>query len=267
MQLALIASAGFDIPPRIRSVLTIAALAGLVLVAMASLTGGDVQYIRTDRVIHFVGYSTLAGVFVLALRPVLFLPALLTLIGASLAIEFLQSFIGREADLVDGLANASGVAVGAFFGLIARGVYSYLRGEFATSEVRRNTKTLAPGEEIFSQGEESRQFYVVKSGLVRLTREGVADDSNVFGPGEVIGIMGVIQGTRYLATARAVTAAQVFGMDSSALIDHVQGREQPTIAVLRVLVRRLRKAYEELDKLRVGTESSAPTQLEREETP
>ena len=179
MQLALMASAGFDIPPRIRAVLTVAATAGLVLVAMASLTGGDIQYIRSDRVIHFVGYSTLAGVFVLALRPILFVPALLALIGASLAIELLQGFIGRETDLVDGLANASGVAVGAFLGLTARGIYSYLRSEFATSEVRRNTTTLAPGDVIFKEGESSRRFYVVKNGLVRLTREGVSDESNV----------------------------------------------------------------------------------------
>jgi len=267
VQLALMASAGFDIPPRIRAVLTIAAIAGLVLVAMASLTGGDIQYIRSDRVIHFVGYSTLAGVFVLALRPVLFVPALLALIGASLAIEFLQGFIGRETDLVDGLANASGVAVGAFLGLTARGIYSYLRGEFATSEVRRNTKTLAPGDVIFKEGEPSGRFYVVKSGLVRLTREGVSDNSNVFGPGEVIGIMGVVQGTPYLATASAVTAAQVFGMDASALIDHADGREQPTTTVLRVLVRRLRTAYAELDNARLANEGGAPTPAERQEIP
>ena len=267
MQLALMASAGFDIPPRIRSVLTIAAIAGLVLVAMASLTGGDIQYIRSDRVIHFVGYSTLAGVFVLALRPMLFVPALLALIGASLTIEFLQGFIGRETDLVDGLANASGVAVGAFLGLTARGIYSYLRSEFATSEVRRNTTTLAPGDVIFKEGESSRRFYVVKNGLVRLTREGVSDESNVLGPGEVIGVMGVIQGTPYLATASAVTAAQIYGMDSSALIDHADGREQPTITVLRVLVRRLRNAYAELDKARLDNEGSTRTPSERQEIP
>lgn len=266
VQLALMASAGFDIPPRIRQVLTVAAIAGLVLVAMASLTGGDTQYIRSDRVIHFLGYSTLAGVFVLALRPILFLPALLALVGASLAIEFLQGFIGRETDIVDGLANASGVAVGAFLGLIARGTYSYLKGEFATSEVRRNTTTLAPGDVIFKEGRPSKKFYVIKNGLVRLTREGVPDQSDILGPGEVIGVMSVIQGTPYLATASAATAAQVYGMDSSTLIEHADGREQPTITVLRVLVRRLRNANAELDKARFGNQNGSTTPSERPET-
>jgi CRP-like cAMP-binding protein len=168
----------------------------------------------------------------------------LALVGASVGIEFLQGFVGRDTDLIDGLANASGVAVGAFLGVVARGVYAFLRSEFVQSEVRRNTVTLQAGDVLFREGEPSDRFYVVKSGLIRVIPSGASETGEpaLAGPGEVIGVMGVIQGTPYAATATAAMPSRVYGMDARRLMGHADGKELPTITVLRVLAQRLRQA-------------------------
>ena len=59
--------------------MVVAGLAGAVIVVVASLEGGKEHTIEVDKLLHFCGYATLASIFVLGLRPTLFLPALLLL--------------------------------------------------------------------------------------------------------------------------------------------------------------------------------------------
>lgn len=89
-------------------------------------------------------------IFVAALRPIMFIPGLIVLIGIGVSVEFPQGFTGRTTDFWDAMANSLGVFVGAAAGLIARGLY------------------------------------VLKSGTVRLSREahGEVTDLGTFKAGE-----------------------------------------------------------------------------------
>ena len=126
-----------DIPPRVRLVLGIVAVTGVALVAMQSLVGRQPGTIHIDKIIHFSGYAILAAMFVMALRPALFLPVLAALVGLSYGIEFLQPLTGRERDIFDAAANTLGVAIGAGAGLLVRGAYAWLRRDLALSAVSR----------------------------------------------------------------------------------------------------------------------------------
>jgi VanZ family protein len=55
--------------------MVIAGLAVVVVVIVASLEGGQEHTIAIDKLLHFGGYATLALIFVMGLRPRLFVPA------------------------------------------------------------------------------------------------------------------------------------------------------------------------------------------------
>ena len=249
IQLALQSAAVFDIPPRTRRVILVGGLIGVVLITAASLVSGEASHIQVDKIIHFTGYATLSGVFVLALRPMLYIPGLLALVALGFGIEYLQGFTTREVDVWDGVANTIGVFLGATVGLSARGVYSYIRRELILSDVRRNTASWAAGETILEQGAESRRFYVVKSGMVRLSREHNGDrtDLGLLGPGDVFGILGALERQPQHASAIAVMPSTVFAMEADDLIEDSQGSNRPAITVIRALTKYLREATEKLE--------------------
>ena len=119
---------------------------------MESLVGNRPETIPVDKIIHFSGDSVLACVFVLGLRPVLFVPLLLTLVAIGMTVELLQTLTGRQFDLADQYANALGVAVGGAVGLLLRSGHAYLRHELATAQVRRRLHVFHPGGTIYRQG-------------------------------------------------------------------------------------------------------------------
>jgi CRP-like cAMP-binding protein len=250
-----------DVPPRIRLLLIIAGMIGIGLIGMESLVGNRPETVPIDKIIHFSGYSVLACVFVLGLRPALFVPLLLTLVAMGMTIEFLQTLTGRQFDPADQYANILGVAVGGAVGLLLRSGYAYLRRELATAQVRRRLRVFPPGHTIFRQGDPAPHLYIIKSGQVRLTREvdGAAVDLAVFEPGEVIGAVAAIQGLPAYGTAKAVTRATLYRMNLEQLMDSAGGREQPVSTVLRLLARYVRDAADQLLETRVRlSDTDAP---------
>ncbi len=252
LQLALQSAAVFDIPPRTRRVILVGGLTGVVLISVASLLSGQESRIQTDKIIHFTGYATLACVFVLGLRPLHYVPGLIALVGLGFGIEYLQSFTGRNLDVWDGLANGIGVFVGATLGLSARGIYSYIRRELILADVRRKTTSWPLGSTIFKQGDPSRHFYVIKSGMVRVSREadGKSIDLGLLGPGDVIGILPAIERRPQYVTATAATPVAVFAMDASDLVDGSEGSDRPAVTVIRALAKYLRETGEQLEEVR-----------------
>lgn len=250
IQLALQTAAVFDIPPRTRRVILVGGLTGVVLITVASLMSGDESRIQVDKIIHFTGYATLSCVFVLALRPILYVPGLIAMIALGFGIEYMQAFTGRHMDVWDGVANAIGVFLGATIGLSARGVYSYLRRELILSDVRRNTSSWDAGEAILEQGAEGRHFYVVKTGMVRVSREvdGGQRDLELLGPGGVFGILAALERQPQHASAIAVVPSTVFAMEADDLIDGSQETDRPAITVIRALTKYLREAMEKLEE-------------------
>jgi CRP-like cAMP-binding protein len=257
LQLAALSRSDFDIPPRTRRLIAVAGAAGIVVIAVGSLVGGQDQTIELDKILHFSGYAILAALFVLALRPLLFVPALLMLVGMGFLIEYLQSYTGRSMDFADGVANTLGVAVGASIALLIRGVYSYVRRELAVLHVRRNLTHFEPGGLILREGGRVRHLYVIKSGQVRLSKT-VGDKSVELGraqAGDVVGTLGALLGIPQFTTIEAVTPATLYRMELAELIDSAGGREQPVCTVLRSLA----------EGLRYVAERMANSELQREE--
>jgi len=95
---------------------------GVAAVIAGSLAATDLLPVRIDidhrdLVLHFAGYATLAVMAAMGLRrrrSALWAAACLVLLG--IALEFLQSYTGRDRSLYDALANAAGVAAGCFLG-------------------------------------------------------------------------------------------------------------------------------------------------------
>ena len=102
-----------DIPDGTRNLLILTAVVGLIIAVVASLEGGKGTTLEVDKILHFMGYAALAAVFVLALRPKAYVPALTGLIALGIGIEFIQPLNSRGFEIADMLANAVGVGVGA----------------------------------------------------------------------------------------------------------------------------------------------------------
>jgi CRP-like cAMP-binding protein len=251
IQVALRSGAVFDLPERIRSLLLVAGLAGVVVIVVASLVSGRPGVVRVDKLLHFGGYMTIAAIFTLALRAALYVPALASLVSLGFVIELLQPRTGRERDVVDELANIAGIAVGACVGLLVRRVYGYIRQELAVLEVRRRLVRFEPGETIMREGETLGEFCIIKQGTVRLSRlvDGREVPLATAGPGDAIGILAVVHGAEQYATVTAETPTVIYGMDLDELFEAAGGLEQPVAVMLRSMATKLREAADELSRL------------------
>ena len=91
------------------------------------------------------------------------------------------------------------------------------------------------GETILEQGAEGRHFYVIKSGVVRMSREvgGQRHDLGLLGPGDVFGILAAFERQPQRASAIAVAPSTVFAMEAEDLIDGSQESSRPAITVIR----------------------------------
>jgi CRP-like cAMP-binding protein len=218
------------------------------VIVVGSLIGGRDPTIEVDKVLHFGGYAVLAILFVLALRPVLYIPALLALVGGGFLIEYLQSFTGRSMDISDGVANTLGVAVGAALALLLRASFSYVRKELAVLQVRRNLRHFHPGELILREGSHVDHLYVVKQGQVRFSKN-VSDKTLELGTGEagdVLGTLATILDIPQFASIEAVRPTTLYRMELAELMESAGGREQPVCTVLRSLAESLQYVAERM---------------------
>ncbi len=273
LQLALLSRNAHGVPPRTRRLIAVAGASAIVVIVVGSLLGGKDQTIELDKALHFSGYAILAGLFVLALRPVLYLPALMIMVSMGFLIEYLQSFTGRSMEFSDGVANTLGVAVGAAVALLIRSAYLYVRRELALINVRRSLVHFEPGSVILREGGHVHDLYVIKNGRVRLSRK-VGDREVELGraeSGDVLGTLGVLLETPQFATIEAVSRTTLYRMELSELMESAGGREQPVCTVLRSLAEGLRYVAErmvntetQLEQLTLATETHLDRLNERE---
>ena len=251
----------FDVPARTRNLLILAGFAGLVLVVTRSLVGHTDVTLPVDKVIHFSGYLVLSAVFVLGLRPQLYIPALVALAGVGLGIEYLQPMNGRTFDLRDAAANALGVAVGGAIGLIARAGFAYVRKELANADVRRRTVYFRAGDVILREGEPVREFFVISRGEVALTRstDGTALEIGRLGPGKAVGILAVLRGEPQLCSVRATSKGSFVHMSLDDLFESGGGRDHPVGAVLTGMADVLCSLGDRLARCRCGSHNPCPS--------
>lgn len=242
-QLALFSRAVFDIPPRTRRLLVIAGVGGIVILTMECLVGRQDHTVPLDKIIHFSGYCVLSLTFVLALRPILFVPGLVGLVLMGIAIEFLQRHTGRSFDWYDAYANTLGVATGAGLGLAARGVYAYVQKEFAAKRVQRQLISFAADQVILHEGDPVEQLFLIKSGKVKATRQrnGVPIQLAQGGPGGVIGLLSIAEDEPQFTTVTALEPTTVYRMSLEELMDSAGGRELPISQVLLQCIQKLRE--------------------------
>ncbi len=251
-------TSALGIAPRTRSILALIAVIGLVVVFSASLDSGQAQTIGTDKIIHFTGYMILASVFSLVLRPVLLLPGLLSLAGFSIAIEYIQPFFNRGFEIADMKANCLGIITGAILGLSFRGIHFYISKELASSRARRSMRRFRAGERILSQGDQLRKLFIVYQGSARLTREsdGKTVDFGTAGPGDAIGVLGLIRGERQYTTVIGEEDGVLYSMTLDELMESAGGPGQPASAVLRVLTNALVSVGDRLVEFETGKPTS-----------
>lgn len=79
-------------------------------------TGAQVSITHFDKVMHFVSYGVLAGLWGLAFRVSRLTAVTIALIGLGTGLEIAQQAmgLGRTGSIWDGLANAAGAVLGAF---------------------------------------------------------------------------------------------------------------------------------------------------------
>ena len=247
-QLALLSKSVFDIGPRTRALILMAGMVGIGLAFMASLDSH--KQVPLDKIIHFSGYFTLAATFVLALRPILFIPGLFGLIAMGVVIEFLQRHTGRQFDPTDMIANTMGVIIGGMVGMIIRGIYSFVRKEVAARKAHNNLASFAKGDVLIREGDPIDEMYIIKQGRVRALRNinGREVELGVLGAGEVVGVLGVVEEKPQYTTLMALEPTIVYRMTLSELMESAGGSELPVSLVLTGLSRMVRLLSDQLAK-------------------
>jgi VanZ family protein len=247
-QLALISKSIFDIGPRSRVVIFMFGLLGITMAFTASLVSH--HNVPLDKIIHFSGYFILSATFVLALRPLFFIPGLIGLIGMSIGIEFLQRYTGRSFDVTDMIANGAGVVSGGMTGMIIRGIYAMIRKELAARKAHQRLIRFDKDAILIREGDPIDDMYIIQSGRVRATRNinGREMSLAVAGAGEVLGVLGMVENKPQYATLRALEPTVVYRMDMQQLMESAGGSELPVSLVLSGLCSRLRALADQLIK-------------------
>ena len=78
---------------------------------------------------------------------------------------------------------------------------------------------MEPGVALFHEGDVPNYLFLMASGVVEITKTGPSGPHVVhrMSPGESLGAVGLITGTAYAATARALTPVKVFRMDKASV--------------------------------------------------
>lgn len=98
-----------------------------------------------------------------------------------------------------------------------------------------NVFNLRPGRALFRQGEPARAFFVILDGWIKLYRVTSAGDEavlNVIGKGESFAEAVAFTGSRYPATATAVTRAKVMAIPADHVVYCI--RETPDVAIAMI---------------------------------
>lgn len=240
----------FDIPPRIRFVLAVAAVGGFLFIVMGSLAAGTSQQIHLDKLVHGTGYAMLGLLVILALPPIWYLPALVGVALAGVGLELAQGMVlkGRDADWMDAVVNAKGLALGACLGFLMRLAWNYVRKDLAEAADRKRMRFFKQGDVIFSEGDVSDCLYVIKDGGVQVSVKSGDGEKEIciLAPGEVLGEMGVVEKLPRSATATAVENVVLYRMEAERIEGGEGGRDHPVLHVARALAGRLREANQRI---------------------
>jgi CRP-like cAMP-binding protein len=98
--------------------------------------------------------------------------------------------------------------------------------------------TFSAGEPIASEGEPAKALYLIRNGTVRATREGVAKPV-VFGSGQSLGQMSLLDGGPAGMTAVAVERVDAIALRPARLAEKLGGNPQAGFELFRAVARSL----------------------------
>jgi len=235
-----------DIPVWAKGGCLLAALGGVVVIVVASLTGGRAETIRVDKLLHCAGYGLLALLLVLGLRPKFYLVGIVLLALVGLGVEYLQPLNGRTFDPGDIVANISGIIAGGSIGLVLRISARAFMNTVKRSRIRASRRSYGPGTVVLRQGARLEQFIIIERGRLQLSRDvdGLSQVLGVLGPGDVVGLLAVLQSKPQLTTVEAVEFTTVFNLDKHDLIPMQGGEVDPLLHLVEVMGKQLRELAE-----------------------
>ena len=129
---------------------------------MGNLSSSEPTLASTDKLIHFSGYFSSGSSFSIGLRPLYWAPAILLLIGGGVALEYLQTFVGRNSL---SLKTCVCQCAGHFRRFFCRHGWKKnipcFRDEILNIAAHTQTVLLKKGDIIFNQEEPSDYVYVM----------------------------------------------------------------------------------------------------------
>ena len=106
-------------------------------------------------------------------------------------------------------------------------------------------RTYAPGEAILTKDEEGVALYVILSGSATVDAGGVA---HTLGPGEFVGEMALLEGSRRTATVTAVEPVEAMVIEAMYFGPFLTKNPSVTVQILKGVTRRLREVQDRIDR-------------------
>ena len=113
-------------------------------------------------------------------------------------------------------------------------------------------RAFQPNEFIFWEGDEADYFYVIAQGRIKVVKHASSGKEFIiafFESGEMFGEVAVFEGKSYPASAQAISASKVLGINRQSFLDFLATRPKVALRIINILGGRLRDAQGRLKDL------------------
>jgi len=113
-------------------------------------------------------------------------------------------------------------------------------------------RSFRPSEFIFWEGDEADYFYVIAQGRIKVVKHASSGKEFIiafFEPGEMFGEVAVFESKPYPASAQAISASKVLGINRQNFLDFLATRPKVALRIINILGGRLRDAQGRLKDL------------------
>jgi CRP-like cAMP-binding protein len=127
-------------------------------------------------------------------------------------------------------------------------------GERWTVEGQLVRRTFERDAYLFFEGDTAEWLVFVAEGRVKMIKHSESGRETIlatFGPGQIVGEVGVLVGENYPATAQALEPTVTLGLRRAEYVDLVRGHPDLAWALIRELGRRLQRAHETIRSMAV----------------
>lgn len=132
-------------------------------------------------------------------------------------------------------------------------IFSSLNGEELSGLAGLSVeRSFQPNEFIFWEGDEANYFYVIAQGRIKVVKHASSGKEFIiafFEPGEMFGEVAVFESKPYPASAQAISASKVLGINRQNFLDFLATRPKVALRIINILGGRLRDAQGRLKDL------------------